>query len=129
MSSVRIFNPQPPKVLPCGLLGLAVSLHPAWWTTIFSSDAAVLATGALYLHWVGPVYVLLAMGAALYFASQGAGRVLWPVLSASARLVVILLYGVEITAIFARLQAAAERQPAIAPLAPAPEAPQAPEAP
>ena len=66
---------------------------PAWWTTIFSSDPAVLATGGLYLHWVGPMYVLLAMGAALYFASQGAGRVLWPVLSASARLLVILLGG------------------------------------
>ena len=91
--------------LPCGLLGLAVSLHPAWWTTIFSSDAAVLATGALYLHWVGPVYVLLAMGAALYFASQGAGRVLWPVLSASARLVVILLGGSLLTSLGAPLWA------------------------
>lgn len=79
--------------LPCGLLGLTASVYPAWWTTIFSSDPAVLATGGLYLHWVGPMYVLLAMGAALYFASQGAGRVLWPVLSASARLLVILLGG------------------------------------
>jgi Na+-driven multidrug efflux pump len=91
--------------LPCGLLGLAVSVYPAWWTTIFSSDAAVLATGGLYLHWVGPMYVLLAMGAALFFASQGAGRVLWPVLSASARLLVILVGGSLLTLLGAPLWA------------------------
>ena len=40
-------------------------------------------TGALYLHWVGPVYIVLAMGTALYFSSQGAGRVLGPVIAAT----------------------------------------------
>ena len=37
--------------------------------------------GSRYLHAVGPVYGLFGLGMALYFASQGAGRLLWPLLA------------------------------------------------
>jgi Na+-driven multidrug efflux pump len=49
------------------------------------------ATGALYLRTVAPFYLLFGMGYMLYFASQGADRVLWPVLAGTVRL---LLAGV-----------------------------------
>jgi Na+-driven multidrug efflux pump len=44
--------------------------------------------GSRYLHAVGPVYGLFGLGMALYFASQGAGRLLWPLLANFARLVI-----------------------------------------
>ena len=45
---------------------------------------------SLYLRTVAPFYPFLAAGIALYFASQGAGQVAWPVLSGTARLVLDL---------------------------------------
>lgn len=50
----------------------------------------MLAAGRVYLHWVGPCYGCLGLGGALYFASQGAGKVLWPVLAGTLRLAVVL---------------------------------------
>ncbi len=44
--------------------------------------------GSRYLHAVGPVYGLFGLGMALYFASQGAGRLLWPFLANMARLLI-----------------------------------------
>ena len=35
---------------------------------------------------MGPLYGLFGLGMALYFASQGAGRLLWPLLANFARL-------------------------------------------
>ena len=39
----------------------------------------------LYLRAVGPFYGFFGVGLVLYFASQGAGRLLWPVLCPSSR--------------------------------------------
>ena len=85
--------------LTVGSVGLLAAVFPSLWVGIFSSDPAVLAAGAVYLHWVGPVYPMLALGSTLYFASQGAGRVLWPVLAASARLLLILGGGAALAAL------------------------------
>jgi len=48
----------------------------------------MIAAGARYLRIVGPVYGLFGLGMALYFASQGAGRLLWPLIANLARLVI-----------------------------------------
>ena len=53
----------------------------------------MLAAGATYLRIVGPTYGFFGLGLALYFASQGAGRLLWPVLGGAARLAVAVLGG------------------------------------
>src|SRR6202008_2441533 len=60
---------------------------------VFSGDTAVLAASDLYLRIVAPLYVLFGVGFTLYFASQGARRVLVPVLAGTARLVVAGLAG------------------------------------
>ncbi|MGE5270568.1 MAG: MATE family efflux transporter, partial [Thiohalocapsa sp.] len=70
------------------VIGLAAAAAPRAWLGLFSDDAAVLATGAHYLHVVAPTYGLFGLGMMLYFAGQGAGRVLWPVLAGTARLLV-----------------------------------------
>jgi MATE family, multidrug efflux pump len=75
------------------MIGIAVSLFPLAWVSLFSSDPAVLESGASYLRTVAPFYPFLAAGIALYFASQGAGSVLWPFLAGSARLAIVLAGG------------------------------------
>ncbi len=75
------------------LIGIAVTLFPLAWVSLFSSDPEVLASGASYLRTVAPFYPFLAAGIALYFASQGAGNVLWPLLAGTARLAIVLAGG------------------------------------
>jgi putative MATE family efflux protein len=74
-------------------IGVAASLFPHAWVGLFSSDPAVLESGARYLRTVAPFYPMLAVNIALYFASQGAGRVLWPVLAGTARLAIVVAGG------------------------------------
>ena len=69
-------------------VGVAAALWPAAWLGLFSADQGMLATGAEYLRIVGPVYGFFGLGLALYFASQGAGRLLWPLLAGLTRLVI-----------------------------------------
>jgi putative MATE family efflux protein len=82
-------------------IGLIVALFPLAWVGLFSEDPAVLDSGARYLRTVAPFYPFLGAGIALYFASQGAGRVLWPVLAGTVRLAAVVAGG----AIAASLQA------------------------
>ena len=44
--------------------------------------------GTRYLQAVGPVYGLFGLGMALYFASQGAGRLAWPLIANLTRLAI-----------------------------------------
>jgi len=74
-------------------IGVSAALFPAAWVRIFSDDPGVLETGSLYLRTVAPFYVLFAAGMALYFASQGAGRVGLPILAGTARLAVVAAGG------------------------------------
>src|SRR5258707_15420543 len=48
----------------------------------------MLDAGARYLQTVGPTYGLFGLGLALYFASQGAGRLVWPLLANLTRLAI-----------------------------------------
>lgn len=74
-------------------IGAAATLAPLAWVSLFSSDPAVLEAGSLYLRTVAPCFPFLAIGIALYFASQGAGKVLWPVLAGTARLAIVVAGG------------------------------------
>ncbi|TMH33906.1 MAG: MATE family efflux transporter [Betaproteobacteria bacterium] len=69
-------------------IGIGAALFPTAWLALFDTDPMMLASGALYLRAVGPVYGLFGLGMALYFASQGTGRLLWPLLGNFTRLVI-----------------------------------------
>ena len=69
-------------------VGLLAALSPESWLGLFSNDREMHDVGAQYLRIVGPAYGFFGMGLALYFASQGAGRLLWPLLAGLIRLVV-----------------------------------------
>jgi len=93
----------------CLAIGVTVALFPTAWVGLFSSDAEVLEAGARYLRTVAPFYPLLAAGIALYFASQGAGRVLPPMLAGTARLALVVAGGlaaVSLQALFTVIAAA-----------------------
>jgi len=70
------------------LIGLAAAIWPVTWLKLFGSDPRMLATGVSYLRTVGPSYGGFGLGLSLYFASQGAGRLGWPLLAGLIRLLV-----------------------------------------
>jgi Na+-driven multidrug efflux pump len=71
-------------------IGLIGALWPQAWLALFSPDARVIETGSAYLRIVGPAYGFFGLGMALYFASQGAARLLWPLVSGTLRVVVAI---------------------------------------
>ncbi len=74
-------------------IGLWAAAFPHAWLSLFNSEPKMLDAGSLYLHAVGPVYGFFGVGLILYFASQGAGRLLWPVIGNLARLLVAAVGG------------------------------------
>jgi putative MATE family efflux protein len=81
-----------------GVIGLTVMLVPDLWSGLFTADPAVRAAANLYLRLAGPGFAFVGLGLSLYFASQGSGRMLPPVLAGTIRLWVILGGGLWLTA-------------------------------
>jgi len=75
----------------CGLVGGAVALFPGLWANLFTQVETVRIACYTYLQIVGPFYAFYGVSLCLYFASQGAGRVLWPVIASVLRVIVIVL--------------------------------------
>src|SRR6202043_1174107 len=69
-------------------VGLAAALWPQGWLGLFGDDPHMIAAGAAYLRSVGPAYGFFGLGLSLYFASQGAGRLLWPLFAGLIRLLI-----------------------------------------
>jgi putative MATE family efflux protein len=71
-------------------VGLAAAIWPRAWLEQFGHDAEMLRIGTEYLRIVGPFFGFFGIGIALYFASQGAGRLAWPLIAGLLRVVVTL---------------------------------------
>ena len=69
-------------------IGLAAAIWPTAWLGLFDDHPRMLAAGAAYLRHVGPAFGFFGLGLSLYFASQGAGRLLWPLSAGFVRLVI-----------------------------------------
>jgi putative MATE family efflux protein len=72
----------------CEIIGFCAAIAPRAWLSLFGAEPEMIDAGSRYLQAVGPVYGLFGLGMALYFASQGAGRLLWPFLANMARLII-----------------------------------------
>ncbi len=72
----------------CESIGFCAAAAPHAWLSLFGTAPAMIDAGSRYLHVVGPTYGLFGLGMALYFAAQGAGRLLWPLIANMARLVI-----------------------------------------
>jgi putative MATE family efflux protein len=77
------------SALNLAIVGLVVTLFPQLWAGMFTSDPAVLDAAHQYLRWAGPAFGFFGFGLTLYFASQGSGKVLGPVLASTLRLIVV----------------------------------------
>lgn len=75
------------------VIGLAAALFPEAWLRLFGAQDHMLAAGAAYLRIVGPVYGFFALGFSMYFASQGAGRLKWPLWAGVLRLAIAIGLG------------------------------------
>jgi Na+-driven multidrug efflux pump len=76
-----------------GLIGTLIAIFPDLWVDIFTHDAGVRAASRQYLSVAGPMYGFIGLAMSMYFSSQGAAKVVGPVLAQSARLVFIALGG------------------------------------
>lgn len=79
------------------VIGAVVVIIPDAWTTLFTTDAAVIATARQYLTAAGFGFPFFGFGLCLYFASQGSGKVLGPVIGGTIRLVMVALGGWYLT--------------------------------
>jgi putative MATE family efflux protein len=76
-----------------GAIATLIAIFPDLWVDIFTSDAGVRAASRQYLSTAAPMYAFLGLSISMYFSSQGAAKVLGPVLAQTARLVFIALGG------------------------------------
>ncbi len=62
------------------IISLVVYFYPEIWLDNFKTNMLSKQSAILYLVIVGPFYCFFAAGQTLYFASQGTGKILFPVL-------------------------------------------------
>jgi putative MATE family efflux protein len=72
----------------CETVGIAAAIWPEAWLGLFGHDPRMLATGIDYLRFAGPAYGFFGLGLSLYFASQGAGRLAWPLFAGFLRMTI-----------------------------------------
>ena len=77
--------------LVAGIVGIVLALFPDAWIGVFTDVPAVHASAKSYIQIVGPFFFFHGLGLSLYFASQGAGAMLWPVWATVLRIAVAAL--------------------------------------
>jgi putative MATE family efflux protein len=81
-----------------GLIATLIAIVPDVWVNLFTSDPSVRAAGRQYLSTAAPMYAFIGLAMSMYFSSQGAAKVLGPVLAQTARLVFIAVGGAWLVA-------------------------------
>ena len=71
------------------VIGILFSLKPGWWCETFGSSPGVYQQCAASLQVLGPTYGFFALGLGCYFASQGLNTLVYPVLGALLRLLIV----------------------------------------
>ena len=76
-----------------GLIATVIAIFPDIWVRLFTSDPGVRAAGRQYLSTVAPMYAFIGLAMSMYFSSQGAAKMLGPVLSQTVRLLFVAAGG------------------------------------
>ncbi|MCA6105679.1 MATE family efflux transporter [Bradyrhizobium cenepequi] len=76
-----------------GMIGTFLAIFPDLWVNIFTDDPAVRLASHQYLSTAAPMYAFIGLAMSMYFSSQGAAKVLGPVLAQTARLLFIAAGG------------------------------------
>ena len=71
-----------------GAVATLIAIFPDIWVNLFTDDASVRAASRQYLSTAAPMYAFLGLAMTCYFSSQGAAKMIGPVLAQTARLVV-----------------------------------------
>src|SRR5262249_4253615 len=79
--------------LSVGAIACVIAVFPDLWVNIFTGDESVRAASHQYLSTAAPCYAFIGLASSMYFSSQGAAKVLGPVLAQTARLVFIAAGG------------------------------------
>jgi putative MATE family efflux protein len=72
-----------------GAIATVIAIFPDIWVNIFTHDESVRAASRQYLTTAAPCYAFIGLAISMYFSSQGAAKVVGPVLAQSARLLLI----------------------------------------
>jgi Na+-driven multidrug efflux pump len=72
-----------------GLIATIIAIFPDLWVNIFTHDPGVRAASQQYLSTAAPMYAFIGLASSMYFSSQGAAKVLGPVLAQTARLLFV----------------------------------------
>ena len=72
-----------------GGIATFIAIFPDTWVSIFTSDPNVIAASRQYLATAAPMYGFIGLASSMYFSSQGAAKVVGPVLAQTARLLFI----------------------------------------
>ncbi|WP_407150222.1 MATE family efflux transporter [Bradyrhizobium sp. ORS 86] len=75
--------------LAVGAVGSFIAVFPDLWVNLFTDDPHVRSTSHHYLSTAAPMYAFIGLAMSMYFSSQGAAKVLGPVLAQTARLIFI----------------------------------------
>lgn len=81
------------SALGVGALVAPLALFPDFWTGWFTDNPLVRKAAGEYLLIAGPMFAVFSIGISLYFSSQGAAKVLGPVLAQTVRLSVVIFAG------------------------------------
>jgi putative MATE family efflux protein len=76
-----------------GLIATVIAIFPDLWVKLFTNDPGVRAASRQYLHTAAPMYAFIGLSISMYFSSQGAAKVLGPVLAQTARLLFVAVGG------------------------------------
>ena len=75
--------------LSVGAFATFIAMFPDIWVNLFTDDASVRAASRQYLSTAAPMYAFIGLASSMYFSSQGAAKVIGPVMAQTARLLFI----------------------------------------
>ena len=76
-----------------GIIGLILILTSSYWIHFFATDQATYLVTKQYIEIVGLCFAFQGLGLSLYFASQGANAMKWPIIAIISRFVLAALGG------------------------------------
>lgn len=71
-----------------GTVGVSLAIFADAWIPLFTADPEAHQAARQYMQLVGPCFAVNGLGLSLYFASQGAGAMFWPVAATMVRIVI-----------------------------------------
>jgi Na+-driven multidrug efflux pump len=83
--------------LAVGAIACIIAVFPDLWVNIFTRSEDVLVPSRQYLSTAAPWYAFIGLASSMYFSSQGAAKMIGPVLAQTARLVFIAAGGYWLT--------------------------------